>query len=260
MNVQKPELSQGESISYSITWSQGDKTYTNTCPANWQLQRARFLLLYICGWFSHIWGWLRVSCSQSWSISFIYLSAPCIYKCGQFFYTFEGPTGSSVGLNLSLNIRLVVLSILCVMRSADTFTSKMNLNIVFNSLDWYIPILAAIYWKSLVLVIPVMPITFSGLKITEVPCVFAQPTCRLKVRLLLFTKRRSGYGYRDTTPPQVTRAQGGLLNRAVRRHGVNKTPTIARQELTAIERNSPSAVGVRGIPVWVEPANRSSSW
>ena len=227
-----------------------------------------------------------MSCSQSRSISIIYLSAPCIYKCGQFFYTFEGdlyncgwflyiwgkfytfveiytfegPTGSSVGLNLSLNIRLVVLSILCVMRSADTFTSKMNLNIVFNSLDWYIPILAAIYWKSLVLVIPVMPITFSGLKITEVPCVFAQPTCRLKVRLLLFTKRRSGYGYRDTTPPQVTRAQGGLLNRAVRRHGVNKTPTIARQELTAIERNSPSAVGVRGIPVWVEPANRSSSW
>ena len=112
--------------------------------------------LYIGGWFSHIWGWLRVSWSQSWSISFIYLSAPCIYKCGQFFYTFEGdlyncgwflyiwgkfytfveiytfegPTGSSVGLNLSLNIRLVVLSILCVMRSADTFTSKMNLNIV----------------------------------------------------------------------------------------------------------------------------------
>ena len=85
--------------------------------------------LYICGWFSHIWGWLRVSCSQSWSISFIHLSVPCLYKCGQFFYTyegdlyncgwflyiwgkfytfveiytFEGPTGSSVGLNLSLN-------------------------------------------------------------------------------------------------------------------------------------------------------------
>ena len=34
MKVQKPELNQGESISYSNIWSQGDKTYRNTCPAN----------------------------------------------------------------------------------------------------------------------------------------------------------------------------------------------------------------------------------
>ena len=42
--------------------------------------------LYICGWFFYIWGWLRASFSQLWPISFISLSVPCLYKCGQSLY------------------------------------------------------------------------------------------------------------------------------------------------------------------------------
>ena len=89
-------------------------------------------------------------------------------------YKFEGPTGSSVGLYLSINIRLVVLSKLCVMRSADTFTSKMNLNsvlILWIGIYQYWPLFIKILGIGY---IPVIPVTFLGLRITEVPTINMQ--------------------------------------------------------------------------------------
>ena len=114
-----PELNQGESISYSNIWSQGDPIWTKTCPANWQLQRAKFLFIHLwlifihmrlgkrrvvvnCGqfrlhicwypvytnvvFFLYIWGWF-VQLLHGW-FSYIW---------GKFYtfveiYTFEGPT------------------------------------------------------------------------------------------------------------------------------------------------------------------------
>ena len=42
--------------------------------------------LYNCGWFLYIWGRLCASFSQLWSIPFVYLSVPCLYKFCQFLY------------------------------------------------------------------------------------------------------------------------------------------------------------------------------
>ena len=108
MKVQKPELNQGESLSVSNVWSQGDKTLTNTCTANRQLQSAKFLVIHM--WLVlYIWGWLSASFSLLWSISFIHLSVPCLYKCNPFLYIW----GQFIQLMLIFIHLCEVLYIIC---------------------------------------------------------------------------------------------------------------------------------------------------
>ena len=89
MKVQRPDLNQGESKSYSNIWSQGGKTLTNTCPANWQLQRANFLFIhFVVEFYTFEVGWARVlvNCGQY----HIYICRYPFYTNVVNYYTFEG--------------------------------------------------------------------------------------------------------------------------------------------------------------------------